>query len=242
MKRIAISATVAMFLHAAAPARADEVRLAGGDVGGSFAVRVVSWREMPFRTVVRQRFDFSCGSAAVATLLRHHYGRDTSEEAAFRSMYARGDQARIQQVGFSLLDMKLFLEREGFEADGWRITLDELAAAAVPVITLLDVEGYKHFVVVKGLRQGRVLLGDPARGLLQMPADDFARSWTGVVLAIRGGPGSDGARDRFNRDAEWRGRTSPFGSIMPASAATLMRDTPTLWQVTTTFSLDQVLR
>lgn len=70
-----------------------------GEAGGSYTISVVSWRDIPFRTVVRQRYDYSCGSAAIATLLRHHYGLDAREAQVFQSMYARGDQERIQRVG-----------------------------------------------------------------------------------------------------------------------------------------------
>src|SRR5208283_4171640 len=62
-----------------------------------------------FRTTWHQQYDFSCGSAAVATLLSFHYGRPTNETTVFKAMFAAGDQARIQVQGFSLLDMKRYL-------------------------------------------------------------------------------------------------------------------------------------
>ena len=73
----------------AAPAGAD-VLLSSGPAPAR--VSVVSYRDIPFRTVVRQRYDFSCGSAALATLLRYHYDREVGEEQIFRAMYAAGDQ------------------------------------------------------------------------------------------------------------------------------------------------------
>ena len=48
----------------AAPAHA-QVRT-HGEFGGSYTIGVTSWRDIPFRTVVRQQYDYSCGSAAVA--------------------------------------------------------------------------------------------------------------------------------------------------------------------------------
>ncbi len=56
------------------------VARASRDAGGARAARrrlqraVVSVKEARFTTTQRQQFDFSCGSAAVATLLTHHYG------------------------------------------------------------------------------------------------------------------------------------------------------------------------
>ncbi len=38
---------------------------------GPYRVGVISYRDLPFQTVVRQQYDFSCGSASLATLLRY---------------------------------------------------------------------------------------------------------------------------------------------------------------------------
>jgi hypothetical protein len=52
------------------------------------------------------------------------------------------------------------------------------------MIALLDLNGYKHFVVIKGLRGDRVLTGDPTLGLTEYSAHDFAKHWNGIVLAV----------------------------------------------------------
>ena len=53
----------------------------------------------------------------------------TPEQTAFKYMYERGDQAKIAQVGFSLLDMKNYLQQQGYEADGYKAPLETLADA-----------------------------------------------------------------------------------------------------------------
>ena len=193
---------------AAAPAAAGSVGLVVD--GAAFAAPATSLKELRFRGVVKQRFDFSCGSAAVATLLTYHYGRPTTEAVAFQSMWETGDRARIREAGFSLLDMKLYLESIGLVADGFKVSLDEVARVGLPVIALIETRGYRHFVVVKGLREGAVLTGDPAVGLLSTPRAAFEKSWNGIVLAIR----DEGAlaRASFNRSSEWpAGRSAPLG-------------------------------
>lgn len=194
----------------------------------NFTIGVTSYRDLPFRTVVRQQYDYSCGSAAVATLLRFHFARPIGEADVFQSMYAKGDQARIRKVGFSMLDLKRFLESEGLQADGFRISLDQLARSAAPVITVITVEDYRHFVVVKGVRDGVVLVGDPASGLRRYALTAFAEIWNGVVLAARG-PHAP----RFNREDEWRSWPAPplsaaFGG---ASIAALTRELPPIYQI-----------
>ncbi|WP_286771955.1 C39 family peptidase [Sphingomonas sp. 66-10] len=166
-----------------------------------YTVRVRSWAEIPFRTIVRQRFDFSCGSAAVATLLTYQYDTPTDEAAPFRAMYDKGDQPKIRQKGFSLLDMKNYLVGRGFAAQGYRLGIEDMRALEKPMIALINVRGYTHFVVIKGARDGRVLIGDPARGLIKISDAEFAKMWSGIALIISAPPnGKEGA---FNLARDW---------------------------------------
>ena len=182
-------------------ASAGEVRLNSG-VGGAVVVPITSFKERPYRTVVRQQFDNSCGSAAVATLLTYHFEHPTTEREVFLAMYEMGDKERIQREGFSLFEMKLYLESLGFKADGFMVPLEKVKRVGVPVIVLIDIQGFKHFVVVKGLRDGRVMVGDPARGLLKMTEEEFAAVWTnGLVFAIHNA--DEIGRLHFDSEDEW---------------------------------------
>ncbi len=213
-----------------------QVRLNGP--GGPFSVSVVNYRDLPFRTVVRQHYDFSCGSAALATLLRHHYGRDVGEEAVFRAMYERGDQDEIRRVGFSLLDMKAYVQAHGYRADGYRVPLDALARRGGPAVVMIDTAGYRHFVVFKGMEGDRVLIGDPALGLKIYDRATFSRLWNGVAFVIHD-PAQAGSLE-----SDWRDWAEPRPAevIERVSVAELTRELPPLYQVTTFFHLDEVLR
>ncbi|MEJ0061072.1 MAG: C39 family peptidase [Terricaulis sp.] len=203
-----------------------------GEAGGHFTIAVTSWRDIPFRTVVRQQYDYSCGSAALATLLRYHYGVAVGESEVFQEMYAVGDQDRIREVGFSMLDMKHYLEVHGFAADGLRVTLDRLAALEVPAIALITHDNYRHFVVVKGLQNGEVLVGDPTFGLQTYTRAEFEAVWNGVILAVRRAPEGTAA-PAFNRDEEWQDwAVAPIGDApRPVSPSDLLRELPELYQI-----------
>jgi predicted double-glycine peptidase len=188
--------------------------------GGSFSVPVASLKGLRFRDTVRQKFDFSCGSAALATLLTHHYDHPVSEQQVFADMYERGDKEKIQREGFSLLDMKLYLAARGFEADGYKADLEKLETARVPAIALIKERGYHHFVVVKGLLDDRVLIGDPAVGTRAMSRQQFEQLWVnGVLFVIR----SEAERAQFNGKRDWTaapkspmdlGISSPVGDVL----------------------------
>ncbi|RBS31201.1 hypothetical protein EB19_01827 [Enterococcus faecium] len=43
-------------------------------------------------------------------------------------------------------------------------------------------EAYFHYVVVYGMKKGKLLLADPAKGKLKKTPEEFATEWTGIVL------------------------------------------------------------
>ena len=200
-----------------------------GAFGTRFDVPLVSMREARFQRTLHQQYDFSCGSAAVATLLTHHYDYPVTEEYVFEQMYQQGDQQKIRKEGFSLLDIKRFLASRGFLADGFQLPLDKLAEAGFPAIVLVAEKGYRHFVVVKGLDQNRVLIGDPAGGTRAMPRSSFEAIWQGRLLfvihgrAMPSAPGlvaTEGAMQvaRFNDADDWRAAPqAPLGLAISRS-------------------------
>lgn len=202
LMRLWLAACLSSGLLGTAPAAAGELALT--IPGGQFSVPVRSFAELRFWHVVKQRYDFSCGSAAVATLLTYHYGREVDEQTAFNDMFAHGDQQKIKSQGFSMLDMKRYLKASGLEADGYRIPLDRLRKLGLPAITLINAGGYRHFVVVKGVRDSEVLIGDPALGLRVMPRHEFEANWNGILFVIHSGPRVAGAA--FNLGADWAAR------------------------------------
>ena len=188
--------------------------------GGAFTVPVDSLKSRPFFSTLRQQYDFSCGSAAVATLLTYHYAYRVSEQDVFGEMFVRGNQAKIKREGFSLLDMKNYLAAHGFEADGFQAEVDQLRSSGLPAIVLIKENGYNHFVVIKGLQDGRVLVGDPTSGTRAMPYARFKELWANNILFV--------VRNmrhlaKFNSDADWRAAPqAPLGGAAYRGAADIM--------------------
>ncbi|WP_041245786.1 C39 family peptidase [Geotalea uraniireducens] len=202
------------FLSATSPAQAGTV-IVPGVSGGGFMVKVTSLKEARFRSTILQQYDFSCGSAALATLLTYHYEDKVSEQDVFKFMFDTGDQEKIRKNGFSLLDMKNYLEANGYRAAGYQITLDKLAEIGVPAIVLINIKGYKHFVVVKGISAKMVLLSDPAAGARTIPRAEFESMWNGLIFIILNK--KNVAKNHFNRDQEWHVKEkAPLGLALNA--------------------------
>jgi hypothetical protein len=182
--------------------------------GAAYKMPVVTLKEARFRTVVKQRYDFSCGSAAIATLLTFHYNHTVTEQDVFTKMFAVGDQKTIRKEGFSLLDMKRYLATLGYRADGFRVNLDTVNRVKMPAIVLISIRGYRHFVVVKGIKGDEVVVGDPAAGVKIYKRKDLeAIMASDVIFLVRNR--TRVAKRHFNEDRDWAVRTkAPFGTAL----------------------------
>lgn len=201
---------ILLFVLGTNGALAGAVMISSGN--GIYSIhQISSYKEALFKEVIRQRYDFSCGSAAVATLLTHHYGDPVTEHQVFREMYEHGDQNKIQEQGFSLLDMKMYLQNRNYRADGFRVSLDKLSRnVGIPAIALINLQGYKHFVVVKAVDSQRVLVGDPAKGRRIIARPEFEAMWNGILFVIR--DNTDIARQTFDANSAWQIRPKgPLG-------------------------------
>ncbi|AHI64291.1 peptidase C39 family protein [Burkholderia thailandensis H0587] len=145
-------------------------------------------REIRYRDVVSQQFDFSCGSAALSTLLKYGYGIDIPETEMIRRMMAFSEPEVVVKHGFSMLDMKKFVETLGLRGRGFRVGIEALYRLRIPVLVLMNINGYEHFVIVKHAENGRIFLADPALGNRIVLEQDFAKSWNGLVFAVLGKP------------------------------------------------------
>lgn len=152
--------------------------------GMKLRVDVESVRQIRFHDIVPQALDYSCGAAALATLLKYHYDDPVRESEIILEMIAHGDEDKIRREGFSLLDLKRFADRRGYETQGFRIGPKVLERLAIPAITLVSTRGYSHFVVLKGARNGMVYLADPAMGQRNVPKEEFVAEWENVVFFV----------------------------------------------------------
>jgi len=138
--------------------------------------------------LIRQQYDYSCGAAALATLLRFGLGDSVTEQQIVADLFAglaQGDAEAREKEGFSLFDLQQVAKR-GYKAEGFRLKPQSIAQLNGPVIVFLEKLGYKHFAVLKGVRGDRVYLADPSRGNIRMPAYRFLQAWMreGTVIVF----------------------------------------------------------
>lgn len=143
---------------------------------------VQSLLEIRHSNVVLQQWDLSCAAAALATVLRSQHGEPVTERSVALGLIERPEYIANPEVvrlrqGFSLLDMKRFVEGLGYQGVGLgQMSLNDLLENA-PIIVPVNLRGYPHFVVFRGATERRVLVADPAFGNLTVGRAKFMAAW-----------------------------------------------------------------
>lgn len=195
---------------------------------------VSSLLELRQQNVVIQRWDVSCGAAALATVVRYQYGTLLTEKQVVLGLLRHTSTSRVQRRGgFSLLDMKRYLASQGFDGRGYAgLSLADLIQRA-PVIIPIEMRGYRHFVVFRGIARGRAVIADPAFGNRSLSLSSFNMAWrSGIGFSIQPDSGGTwpnlmqpGPRDLLRvPDQALRSviKISSDASVMPVHA---LRDT-----------------
>ncbi len=129
--------------------------------------------------VIVQKWETSCAAAALATVLTFSKNDPVSEKLVAQGMLRSTDPIKVKvRGGFSLLDMKRFVETRGFKGAAYKgLSMEALLTLQGPIVPI-DFHGNPHFVVVRGLNAaGEVHLADPAFGNHAMSVEAFQSIW-----------------------------------------------------------------
>jgi predicted double-glycine peptidase len=80
--------------------------------------------------------------------------------------------------------MKRFVSALGLTSGGYRGEFSDLTALKQPAIVPITYAGFKHFVVYKAYKDGRVYVADPALGNISFDEIRFKEIWDNNTLFI----------------------------------------------------------
>ncbi|RJP89669.1 MAG: peptidase C39 [Desulfobacteraceae bacterium] len=163
----------------------------GSPVGRSFGTPVVTRQqiiplsEIQFKNISKQSYDYSCGSAALATLLNAYLGENFTERQVIQGLMDLGSKEKIsERRAFSLLDMKKFVSTLGYTANGYKAELNDLITLGKPCILPIEFFGYRHFTVFRGVHGNHIFLADPYRGNTSYTFSAFKDMWFENVIFV----------------------------------------------------------
>lgn len=139
------------------------------------------------QNLTSQKYDYSCGSAALATALNSQFDLGIEEQEVITGLLKYGEIEKIKSGRrFSLLDMKSYLSHLGIKSAGYTAGIEDIGDVPDPAIISISIKDFKHFVVFTGYKDGHVLLSDPAFGNMSVSLNKFASMWSPKVFFVLG--------------------------------------------------------
>ena len=166
----------------------EELQIAAGISPGGVIIREQVKKplsEFKNINIIKQAFDFSCGSAALAMLLNHYLGENFTEMQVINGLLRYGDLEKIKERrSFSLFDMKRFVTVLGYKGEGYKAEIEDLKTLGRPCIVPLTLFGYFHFAVFKGMYKDHVFLADLSMGNVSLTLPEFKDIWHKNVVFV----------------------------------------------------------
>jgi len=156
--------------------------------------RPENWLSLRRKNVVMQQSDYSCGAAALATLIRYYWGDPITETDLLNTILSvlTFDQVKDRiENGLTMTDLRKAAVARGYLASMGRRTLAELTELRVPAVVRIEKNDYEHFVVFRGVLKDRVFIADPIRGNLRMSIQQFDLQWQDDVILVMAKPDTD---------------------------------------------------
>ena len=150
------------------------------------AEAILSLKEIRESGVVVQKWDTSCGAAAMATVLTYHFNDPVTERDVASGLLRQTEPMKVRyRSGFSMLDMKRYAKERGYKGIGFKgLSFEELRYLDAPIVPV-EFHGYNHYVVYKGLTpEGKVWLADPAYGNRTLSLERFNEAWVDGISFV----------------------------------------------------------
>ena len=122
--------------------------------------------------VVIQMEAVECGAASLTMILAYHGKWLPLEEVR--------EACGVSRDGSSAKSILRAARRYGLKANGYRTNAESLNGLQPAIIHW----NLQHFVVFRGIKNGKAYLNDPASGPVKVPLEQFNRSFTGVAMVF----------------------------------------------------------
>lgn len=148
---------------------------------------ITSLKALKEQNLIMQHYDYSCGAASLATLMRYYFNDNVSEKSILdyiKETFSEQEFSRVEEDGLSFLELEKISRSLGYQSASVRLKIPVVSQLSGPVIVYLQTKLYRHFVVLRGVKGGTVFIADPSRGNLRLPIDEFKKVWHGETFVL----------------------------------------------------------
>ena len=118
-----------------------------------------------------------CGSACLLSIIKY-YGGNVSRERLLELTKTTKDGTNFYNISQAANEIGLI--SKGYKIDN----INKLYEIEKPFISQIVINNYNHFVVIYKIKNDKITIMDPAKGILKLSIDEFSKIWTGYILML----------------------------------------------------------
>ena len=128
--------------------------------------------------IVLQDGNKECGAACLLSIIKY-YGGNVSLERIL-------ELTKTTKEGTNFYNIQTASKEIGLISKGYKIDdFKKLQDLNNPFISQIVINNYKHFVVVYKIKNNKITIMDPAKGMVKMNISEFLNIWTGNIMLIK---------------------------------------------------------
>lgn len=134
-------------------------------------------KEMLKKFIVSQDGIKECGSACLLSIIRYYQGNVSLNRLL--------ELTNTNKNGTNFYDLSQAAKEVGLNSKAYKI--DDISTCyemTNPFISQVIIDNYYHFVVVYKMKNNKITIMDPAKGIITMGLDKFKKIFTGNILLL----------------------------------------------------------
>ena len=129
------------------------------------------------KIIVMQDGIKECGASCLLSIIKYYDGNVSLERLL--------ELTNTTKEGTNFYNMQKAANEIGLISKGYKIdSIDKLIDIEKPFISQIVKDNYNHFVVVYKIKNDKITIMDPAKGMIKLSLEEFNNLWTGYILVL----------------------------------------------------------
>lgn len=127
---------------------------------------------------VKQEEAKDCGAACISMIIKYYGG--------YLNLEVLRQMTNTSKTGVNAYDMVKTLEKNGFNAEGYKVDFDNLEKISFPCVAHVTINGFNHYIVIYkcDFKKQKLIIGDPGTSIKSISFEEFKSIWSGVIICM----------------------------------------------------------